>query len=219
MDIASTTDSQYNGLSKGRLSLRRQNMGAKGYALDEFIHDMADELKRDADDTKILDRGSILLERLIRNPECLPPQYRVSLDKGPNPNHGSYLLHRSPEGLLITAEVWGSGDHVGPHDHHTWGMIGVMDNVLLETRFRRLDDGSRPEYARLEKDRVIHSRPGEISLLIPGVDEIHQIDNPGDRPTVEIHVYGRDLAKVDRCRFDLETDKVRPFTGGSYDNE
>jgi predicted metal-dependent enzyme (double-stranded beta helix superfamily) len=172
-----------------------------------------------AEQAQIFERGAPLLERLIRNPACLPSEYRVPVGKGPRPNHGTYLLHRSPSGLSVTAVVWGPGDHLGPHDHHTWGMIGVMDNILQETRFRRLDDGSRPEYARLEQTRVGVFKPGEISLLIPGVDEIHQMDNPGDRPTVEIHVYGRDLVGLQRCRFDPATGRVRLFVTEKYDNE
>ena len=85
--------------------------------------------------------------------------------------------------------------------------------------FRRLDDASQPDYAQLEKDRVSVFKPGEVSLLIPEVDEIHQMDNPGDRPTVEIHVYGRDLAGLRRCRFDPATGRVRSFMTEKYDNE
>jgi predicted metal-dependent enzyme (double-stranded beta helix superfamily) len=98
-------------------------------------------------------------------------------------------------------------------------MIGVMNNTLQETRFRRLDDRSQPDYARLEQDRVSLFKPGEVSLLIPELDEIHQMDNPSDRPTVEIHVYGRDLVGLPRARFDLETGRVRPFMTEKYDNE
>jgi len=194
-------------------------MHTTGYTLDQFIHDMNELVDSGADQAQIFERGAPLLERLIGTPGCIPSQYRVPLGKGPRPNHGTYLLHRSPNGLSITAVVWGPGDHLGAHDHHTWGMIGVMDHILQETRFRRLDDGSRPDYARLEKDRVSFFKPGEISLLIPGVDEIHQMDNPGDRPTVEIHVYGRDLVGLQRCRFDPETGRVRPFMTEKYDNE
>ena len=118
----------------------------------------------------------------------------------------------------MTAVVWGPGDHAAPHDHHTWGMIGVLENSLAETRFRRLDDRSNPEYARLEKDRVMDNRPGEVTLLIPDVDEIHQMDNLTDRPTVEIHVYGRDLLGLERCRFDPETGRVSSFVTAKYDN-
>ena len=129
------------------------------------------------------------------------------------------MLYRGDSGLLVTAVVWGPGDHAAPHDHHTWGMIGVMDNALSETRFRRLDDRQDPEYAKLEKGKKVTLLPGEISLLIPTVDEIHQMDNHTDRPTVEVHVYGQDLKGLDRCRYNLETGKVTPFVTKKWDNE
>ena len=56
-------------------------------------------------------------------------------------------------------------------------MIGVLDNALTETRFRRQDDRTRQDYALLEKDREMVVKPGDVSLLIPDVDEIHQMDN------------------------------------------
>ena len=68
-----------------------------------------------------------------------------------------------------------------------------MDNGITETRFKRHDDRSRDDYALIEKDRETLVKPGDVSLLIPEVDEIHQMDNYSDRPTVEIHVYGNDL--------------------------
>ena len=122
------------------------------------------------------------------------------------------------EGLTVTVVVWGPGDHADPHDHHTWGMIGVVENAIQETRFRRLDDRSRPDWAQLEKDKTGLYKPGEVSVLIPDVDEIHQMDNLTDRPTVEIHVYGRELNGLKRCRFDAETGKVSLFMTQKYDN-
>ena len=70
-----------------------------------------------------------------------------------------------------------------------------MGNAIQETRFRRVDDRTRDGHATLEKDRAVLVKPGEVSLLIPDEDEIHQLDNFSDRPTVEIHVYGRDLGR------------------------
>ena len=61
-------------------------------------------------------------------------------------------------------------------------------------------------------------KPGEVSLLIPDEDEIHQLDNFSDRPTVEIHVYGRDLVGLERCRYDLATGKIATYVLGKYDN-
>lgn len=193
-------------------------MTAVKYALDDLIYDLEALLSPQPDQQKIFDIGSSYLSRLIHDPEAIPAQYRVPVGQGTRPNHGSYLLHRGQSGLVITAVVWGPGDHASPHDHRTWGMIGVMDNALTETRFRRLDDRSREDYARLEKDRTALVKPGEVSLLIPDVDEIHQMDNFTDRPTVEIHVYGKDLRGLNRCRYNLETGKISPFATEKYDN-
>ena len=188
------------------------------YSLDEFVYDMETLLKDQPDQEKIFDKGSSYLSRLINNPDTIPAEYRLPVGKGRRPNHGSYLLYQGESGLLVTAVVWGPGYHAAPHDHRTWGMIGVMDNALTETRFRRVDDRSREDYAQLEKDRAALVKPGEISLLIPEVDEIHQMDNFTDRPTVEIHVYGKDLRGLDRVRYNLETCQILPFMTEKYDN-
>ena len=188
------------------------------YSLDDFVHDMEALLHGQPDQEEIFDQGSSHLSRLINNPDAIPSQFRRPVGKGSRPNHGSYLLHQGERGLLVTAVVWGPGDHASPHDHHTWGMIGVMDNALNETRFRRVDDRSKEDFAQLEEGRSAVVKPGEISLLIPEVDEIHQMDNFTDRPTVEVHVYGQDLRGLDRFRYNLETGKITGFATEKYDN-
>ncbi len=189
------------------------------YTLEDFIHDMDDLLEEAPDQQKLFDKGSSYLERLIRNPEAIPEEYRRPLGTGPRPLHGTYKIHQGDNGLSISSVVWGPGDHIDPHDHHTWGMMGVMDNVLTETRFNRVDDRTREGYAQLEQNRVAVTRPGEISLLVPEVDEIHQIDNESDRPTAEIHVYGSPLMGLDRCKFDLASGRVIRYVSGKSDNE
>ena len=105
------------------------------YSLDEFVHDMNVLIDDKADQEKIFDVGSAQLERLINNPEAIPDEFRFPAGSS---NHGSYLLHYGDNGLLITTVVWGPGDHIGPHDHRTWGMIGVMDNSIRRPLPRRL---------------------------------------------------------------------------------
>jgi predicted metal-dependent enzyme (double-stranded beta helix superfamily) len=189
------------------------------YTLDEFVHDMNQLIDSQADQEKLFDKGSSYLEKLINTPGAIPDEYRVPAgSRGRNANHGTYLLHYGDNGLLVTSVVWGAGDHIGPHDHRTWGMIGVMDNAITETRFRRHDDRSRNDYAIIEKDRVNQVKPGDISLLIPDVDEIHQMDNFTDRPTVEIHVYGHDLRGLERSSYNLETCEVKRFATTRFDN-
>jgi predicted metal-dependent enzyme (double-stranded beta helix superfamily) len=188
------------------------------YALDQFVADMTELLIRARlDQADLFDRASVYLERLIGNPDAIPELYRRPVGTGKRANHGSYALHRG-DGLFVSSVVWGPGDRVGPHDHQTWGLIGVMDNAIQETRYRRVDDRNRPGYAVLEQDRSTMVKPGEVSLLVPGVDEIHRMDNDTDRPTVEIHVYGQDLVALPRHRYDLSTNQVIPFASEKFDN-
>ena len=193
-------------------------MTAVKYSLDEFIHDMESLLREQPEQERIFDKGSGLLERLVANPSAISEEYLVPVGRGARSNHGSYALYQGDSGLLVTSVVWGPGDHASPHNHGTWGMIGVMGNHLTETRFRRVDDYSVEGYATLQQDRSVEFTSGEITLLIPEVDEIHQMDNLTDRPTVEIHVYGNDLRGLNRCRYNLETGKITPFVTEKYDN-
>ena len=188
------------------------------YSLDEFTQDMEALLKSQPDNQKIFDKGSAWLERLVRNPDSIPMEFRVPTGQGSRPNHASRLLYQGESGLQVTAVVWGAGEHLGPHDHRTWGMIGVLDNTLTETRYRRVDDRDVEGYAKLEKDRSAKFKPGEITLLIPVEDEIHQMDNHTDQPTVEIHVYGTDLRGLERSSYDLETGKITNFRTTKWDN-
>lgn len=194
-------------------------MVAVKYTLEDFVQEMEELLAAQPNNERIFDRGSDYLARLIASPDAIPERFRQPVGSGTRSNHGSWLLHHSPDsGLLVTAVVWGAGDHAAPHDHRTWGMIGVMDNALTETRFRRVDDRERGDWAQLERDRSTVVKPGEISLLIPEVDEIHQMDNFTDRPTVEIHVYGNDLRGLERVRYDLETGAIKQMMTEKFDN-
>jgi len=97
-------------------------------------------------------------------------------------------------------------------------MIGVAGNAIQETRYRRVDDRDRAGFARLEKDRTTLVKPGDVSLLVPEVDEIHAMDNFSDRTTFEIHVYGKDLVGLPRCQYNLDTNQVQGFKSNTFDN-
>jgi predicted metal-dependent enzyme (double-stranded beta helix superfamily) len=187
------------------------------YDLDQFVADMKELVAAQPAHQQLFDRGSDYLARLVRNPNALPEEFTRPSGKGSRPNHGSYALHRSP-GLFVSAVVWGPGDRLGPHDHQTWGMIGVLGNAIQETRYRRLDDGSRDGYALIERDRSALVKPGEVTLLVPVSDEIHAMDNDSDRSTVEIHVYGQDLVGLRRYQYRPDTNEVVAFASGKFDN-
>ena len=127
------------------------------------------------------------------------------------------MLHRAAL-FNVTSIVWGPGDIAKSHNHETWGMIGVIENEIQEIRFRRIDDASKPNYAKLELEGILKSRAGMVSCLVHPDNDIHEMNNVTDRNTVEIHVYGRDLARLNRLRFDIEKNSVATFASPKYDN-
>lgn len=186
---------------------------ADPYSLQSFIRDLERIAGVESAPAKIVAAAKPLLARLVRQPDCLQPQFR----KRGATAYGRYMLHRAPR-FNVTAVVWGPGDNAKAHNHDTWGLVGVVENEIQETRFRRRDDGSKEGYADIEATAVLKNTAGMVSCLIPPDDDIHEMNNVTQRDTVEIHVYGKDLANMPRLRFDVEKKQAKIFASPEYDN-
>ena len=137
--------------------------------------------------------------------------YRFDLDasvRAPDgERHGRHLLHLDPgSGIAVIAMAWpGHADSL-PHDHGTWGTVGVVDGTLRLTTYDRLDDGHDPAHARLAATCCTRVERGAIASVLPPHDEVHRIENPTDQPALSLHTYGR---TIERCHsFDPETGAV-----------
>jgi predicted metal-dependent enzyme (double-stranded beta helix superfamily) len=179
------------------------------YTLDDFIADVDRIAREETDARTITERVSPLLGRLVKNPESVPERYR----RRPAGQRGRFMLHRAPH-FNVTSVIWGPGDTAGAHNHETWGVIGVIDNEIEETRYEVRE--TVPGRAQLASTRVMRHRPGAVSCLVPG-DEVHRMHNPTDRDTVEIHVYGKDLAGLHRRTWDADGTE-RPLVSPKYLN-
>src|SRR5262249_19585771 len=153
------------------------------YTLNDFIADL-DRITRDETISghAITERVSPLLARLVKDPSSVPAEYlRRAADGG----RGRYILHRGPR-FSGTAVVWRPRETAACHNHETWGVIGVVDSEIEETRYRVTE---RPGgKATIDVKSVTRYGPGAVSCLLPGEDEIHGMHNRSDRDTVEIHV-------------------------------
>jgi predicted metal-dependent enzyme (double-stranded beta helix superfamily) len=167
-------------------------MGSEAYTIERFIADLDRITAAETSAEAIAARVAPLLAELVKNRDAVPEAFRRRPATG---RRGRYMLYRAPR-FNVTSVVWGSGDTAGAHNHETWGVIGVIDNLIEETRYRVVEraEGDR---ARLEVKDVFRHGPGAVSCLVPG-DEVHAMRNPTDRDTVEIHVYGKDLAGLRR---------------------
>jgi predicted metal-dependent enzyme (double-stranded beta helix superfamily) len=183
------------------------------YALEDLIRDLNRITQTESSGEKIVAQAKPLLERLVQDADCIAPQFK----RRGAASYGRYMLHRAPL-FNVTTVVWGPGDAAKAHNHDTWGLVGVVENELQETRFRRRDDGSREGFADLEVVGVNQNKAGMVSTLVAPADDIHAMLNVTQKNTVEVHVYGKDLANMRRLQFDVEEKRVKFFASPKYDN-
>jgi len=101
------------------------------YSLETFVRDLDRITRNENAPGKIVAEVKPLLAQLLSTPNCLEPKFKK---RGPTA-YGRYMLHRAPR-FNITSVVWGPGDNAKAHNHDTWGLVGVLENEIQETRFR-----------------------------------------------------------------------------------
>jgi predicted metal-dependent enzyme (double-stranded beta helix superfamily) len=105
--------------------------------------------------------------------------------------------------------VWPAGTGTRVHDHSSWGVYRCVVGSLLERRYTRLDDGSRPDHARLEKAwQHRWTLQDGASTVLPGDGGIHSMTNLGDKTAVSVHLYGPRAAEIDGRDYDPSRDYV-----------
>jgi predicted metal-dependent enzyme (double-stranded beta helix superfamily) len=186
---------------------------AISYSLQDFIEALDRITRAETSQEEIVAKAKPLLAKLIGQPNCINENYTR---RGATA-YGRYMLHRGPL-FNVSSVVWGPGDSAKAHNHDTWGLVGVIENEIQETRFRRNDDGTKAGYADLEVTGVLKNKAGMVSCLVAPSDDIHEMNNVTDRNTVEIHVYGKDLTDMPRMRFDADNKVVKTFASPKYDN-
>lgn len=183
------------------------------YSLEAFIQDLDRITREQSAPAKIVAEAKPLLAELVKNRDCMAPQFKQHGGK----TYGRYMLHRAPL-FNVTSVVWGPGDGAKAHNHDTWGLVGVLENELQETRFKRHDDGTKEGYAELTVTAVNSNKAGMVSTLLAPEDDIHEMLNVTRKNTVEVHVYGKDLANMQRLQFDVANRSVKFFASAKYDN-
>lgn len=139
--------------------------------------------------------------RLVSAPFTLAPGQRVV----PPTGYGRNLLHRDAQhGFVVLAMVWPPGTGGSPHDHGTWGVVGVAEGEVEVIDYAAEAGGAtvlRP------LARVVGG-PGATAYVLPPDHDLHSVANASaSRPALSIHTYG---AGIERCRvFDRDTGAAR----------
>jgi predicted metal-dependent enzyme (double-stranded beta helix superfamily) len=174
--------------------------GAVNYEFDQFINDVRATLQRGSGPAE-LESVRQRLAQLLTNDAF------VERTCGPAAEGGLHRLHVDDEfGFEVLAHVNEKARKSPPHDHgESWAIYGQAIGYTDMTEYRRVDDGSNPEQAKLEQTRRYRLNPGQVGVFAGS--EIHAIDYP-DKSRF-IRVTGTNLDAIERVAYDEQTGKIK----------
>lgn len=180
-----------------------------GYSLRDFVRDTEQVVSEGGTESSVMRALKPKLISLITDPRPIPASVFIPRED----RFAMNLIHKPKDGSFsIVGAVWKPGQTTPIHDHLTWAMIGTYSGEEREAIFRRLDDGSDPTVARIEKVSERTNTQGHVTIL--GSAGIHRVDNLGAEPALSVHVYGRDIGPSERHAYDPVTGQVSKFVSG-----
>lgn len=176
----------------------------------DFVQGITKLVASDLGEETILRDGKKLLASLVAADDWLPEHFAQ-----PHPQfYQQYLLYADPlDRLSIVSFVWGPGQKTPVHDHLTWGLIGVLRGRERDTAYTKQSDGT---YLPTSTGFLL---PGQTAAVSPSIGDVHEVANDfDDRVSISIHVYGRNIGRVQRHVFDPSTGTEKSFVSGYASN-
>lgn len=164
--------------------------------LREFIASMATVIETAEDEAAMLSASVPLLTALVSDDKWLPDEY----SQPSNGAYSSYLLHcDSASRFSVVAFAWAPGQSTPIHDHGTWGVVGVLRGSELVKNYIFDKQGQPVEHG---SERTIEA--GHVDQPFGIWNDVHQVRNPSlTTAALSIHVYGANLAEVERHAYEL----------------
>ena len=177
------------------------------YSLSQYIDDLRAICSDTSDEDEIFRRLAPLASKLVADPSWLQPNYYESDE---SQGFGVHLLHEEADhSLAVFAFNWLPGRGTPAHDHGTWAVVAGVEGVERNVRYRRVDDGTREDYAELEVKKEFDAAAGEAVCIRSG--GVHKVSNETDTLTLSLHTYGRHVNYTNRSQFNLETNERKAF--------
>ena len=176
---------------------------------EKFIQDLRLTWAEIPDAEARMKKGQKLLEVLVKDSSLREASKNWPSTEG----RKNLLFYEDPDyGFAINGVVRVPGRKGNIHDHaHSWTAYGILDGTESLERYRRLDDGSKQGYARLELEAVTQGTPGKVDLVPPF--DAHAEQGGATRSVAVILRSERVSGKVLQGSYDLETNTVRRIDG------
>lgn len=180
------------------------------YTLQQYVEDLRRITREETDDKKILQRVRPLAKKFAATPGLIKDEfYDCDEDQG----HSFHLLHEEEDhSNAVFVLAWLPDRGTPAHNHKTWGVVVGIEGEERETWWRRIDDGTKPGYAELERQTENRVGPGQASCVLP--EDIHTVWNETDKVTLSLHTYGKHINFTGRSEFDpsAKTEKAYVVT-------
>jgi predicted metal-dependent enzyme (double-stranded beta helix superfamily) len=158
-----------------------------------------------------LPKAATFLSYLVKDPDFVNSRILPFLEEARYAEVW-YVAHRhdaEDDSFSLQVFVWPPGTGTKIHDHSSWGAYCCAIGSVVEERYERLDDGSRPDHARLKKVwQLSWSSEDGASTVLPGDGGIHRVGNPGESTAISVHLYGPQIGEVDGRDYDPSRDYV-----------
>ncbi len=175
----STTSDAQPGVTTGR------------YDIPAFIADVERVVASGVDEQSVAAAVAAHLPRLLTTPALLAPEHRQTSPDG----YRVHIVAVAPSrAFTITSLVWLPGQCTAIHDHICWCVVGTLQGIEYESRFRLLEDDGGTRWLCPNGEEMM--RPGTVAMLLPPQENIHRVRNAGDTLAISLHIYGADLERV-----------------------
>jgi predicted metal-dependent enzyme (double-stranded beta helix superfamily) len=110
--------------------------------------------------------------------------------------YGSWLLYLDAHsGLSVVLDVFGPGQVAAIHNHCCWGAFACLIGAERERRYAVVDGAPAQTSTRL-------MQPGDMAMVEPPGADFHQVECASPQASISLHVYGRDIGRIERQRWD-----------------
>ncbi len=182
------------------------------YRFCRFLCDLEDLVEAVSDDCDRIRIATILVQRLLSQAPWI-----FEACPTPDPEKGLAIqrLYREP-GYPFTIKLvsWQPSLKSPVHNHAAWSIVAILGDVTCgheKNQFwQRQDNGSQPNYARLQPTEQQILKPGDILGLMPdAIHSVEQLSAPqSHKPTYTFNVYGKADLKQ-RYIFDPTTHRAK----------
>jgi predicted metal-dependent enzyme (double-stranded beta helix superfamily) len=133
--------------------------------MDKFIGDLRAIWASESDNQRRMERAKPLLEKLMMDPTLKANSATWPSTEG----RKNLLFYVDPDYMFVINGVVRVPGRTGSvHDHaDAWVLYGVLDGTESLERFDRLDDGSKPNFAKIKLSSVTTGSQGKVDLVPP----------------------------------------------------